>query len=153
MKKVFAINLFILLLAAGGAVAQTKKAPVKKASTGAAGGASAAKPSVAKGKVVYTTYCLSCHQADGGGVPNMNPPLIKTSYVLGDKTRLINILLKGLNDEIEINGATYSNPMPAHDFLKDDDIANVLSFVRSSFGNKASPVTAAEVKKLRDAAK
>ena len=145
MKRIFAINLLLLFWFAG-AFAQAKKAPP----AGTAG--SSAKPSVAKGKLVYTTYCLSCHQADGGGVPNLNPPLIKTQYVLGDKTRLINVLLQGLNGEVEINGSTYSNPMPAHDFLKDEDIANVLSFVRNNFGNKASAVTTAEVKKQRVAA-
>jgi mono/diheme cytochrome c family protein len=125
--------------------AQAKK-PAGKPSAAAAG-----KPSVAKGKVVYSSYCLACHQADAGGVPNMNPPLIKTSWVLGDKTRLIKVLLNGLNEDVEINGNTYSNPMPAHNFLSDEDISNVLSFVRSSFTNKASPVTAAEVKKVREA--
>lgn len=145
MKQISTVCLFVFLVT--GVLAQTKKAPA--AATGAK---ASAKPSLAKGKVVYTTYCLTCHQADGGGVPNMNPPLIKTQYVLGDKGRLINILLNGLNEEVEINGDTYSNPMPAHDFLKDEDIANVLSFVRNSFGNKASAVTAGEVKKLRASA-
>lgn len=149
MKRLSAISL-LLLCGLAGARAQTRKAPAK-GSAAAAG--TSAKPSAAKGKVVYTTYCLSCHQADGGGVPNMNPPLIKTSFVLGDKKRLVNILLKGLNEEVEINGSTYSNPMPSFDFLKDEDIANVLSFVRTSFGNKASPVMPAEVKKQREAAK
>lgn len=149
MKRLFALSLLSLCWLAG-ARAQAKKAPVKKTSTASK---TAANPSIAKGKVVYTTYCLSCHQVDGGGVPNMNPPLIKTSYVLGDKAKLINVLLKGLNEETEINGNTYSNPMPSHDFLSDDDIAHVLSFVRNSFGNKASLVTAAEVKKQRAAAK
>ena len=146
MKRIFSVNFFLLFLLTG-ALAQAKKAPAATARAKAS-----AKPSTAKGKVVYTTYCLSCHQADGGGVPNMNPPLIKTQYVLGDKGRLINILLKGLNEEVEINGTTYSNNMPAHDFLNDEDIANVLSFVRNSFGNKASLVTTAEVKKQRAAA-
>lgn len=144
MKRLFAVS--ILVFGLTGARAQAKKAPPAAAKP-------SAKPSVAKGKTVYTTYCLSCHQVDGGGVPNMNPPLVKTAYVLGDKKKLVNILLKGLNEEVEINGATYSNPMPAFDFLKDEDIANVLSFVRNSFGNKASPVTPAEVKKQREAAK
>ena len=139
MKRLLIIAIGMLFTA--GLLAQSKKAP-------AAGGA---KPSAEKGKVVYSTYCLACHQADGAGVPNLNPPLIKTSWVMGDKTRLIKVLLNGLNEEVEINGSTYSNPMPAHDFLSDEDIANVLTYVRSSFTNKASAVTQAEVKKLRNA--
>jgi mono/diheme cytochrome c family protein len=114
------------------------------------GGFSLAK-SVARGKLVYTQNCLSCHQDNGGGVPTMNPPLIKTTYVLGDKTKLIGIVLKGFNDDVDINGSTYSNSMPPHDYLKDQEIADVLTYVRNSFSNKASAVTLAEVKKTRTA--
>jgi mono/diheme cytochrome c family protein len=79
----------------------------------------------------------------------MNPPLINTTYVLGNKERLIKILLKGLNENIEIDGETFSNPMPALPILKDQQIADVLTYVRNSFGNKASAVTASEVKAVR----
>jgi len=102
-----------------------------------------------RGKKVYDLYCLACHQADGGGVPRMNPPLSKTTYVLGDKKALIKIILNGLDEPIEINGDTYTNVMAPHDFLKDQEIADVLQYVRNSFGNKASLITAAEVKTVR----
>ena len=100
------------------------------------------------GRIVYETYCLACHQEDGSGVPNMNPPLIKTDWVLGDSTRLINVILKGLKDA-EINGDSYSNEMPAHDFLTDNQIADVLTYVRGSFGNQASAIHPDDVKKQR----
>ena len=106
-----------------------------------------------RGKIGYETYCLSCHQPDGAGVPRMNPPLIKTPYVLGDKKKLIGIVLNGLNAGVEIDGETYSNPMPAQDFLKDQDIADLLTYVRNSFGNKASMVTVTDVKGVRAAKK
>lgn len=102
-----------------------------------------------RGKKVYDTYCLTCHQADGAGVPRMNPPLIKTTYVSGDKKRLINIILKGFNESVEINGDYYDNPMPAQPQLNDQQIADVLTYVRNSFGNKASVITVAEVKAER----
>jgi mono/diheme cytochrome c family protein len=102
-----------------------------------------------RGKKVYDTYCLTCHQADGAGVPRMNPPLIKTTYVLGDKKRLINIILKGFNESVEINGDYYDNPMPAQPQLNDQQIADVLTYVRNSFSNKASLITVAEVKAER----
>lgn len=105
--------------------------------------------SVKRGKLVYDQTCLACHQADGSGVPRMNPPLIKTKWVLGDKTTLINIVLKGLNEEIEVDGEVYHNPMPPHNFLTDQQIADVLTFVRNSFTNKATAVSVAEVKKAR----
>jgi mono/diheme cytochrome c family protein len=87
--------------------------------------------------------------ADGNGVPGLNPPLAKTDWVTGDKKRLINVILKGLNDPIEVNGEEYANPMPAQEFLSDQEIADVLTYIRASFGNKASAVTAAEVKAQR----
>jgi len=104
---------------------------------------------IADGKGIYTKYCLTCHQADGGGVQNMNPPLIQTSYVLGDKNRLAKIVLNGFNEEVEINGDVYTNAMPAFNHLTDKQIADVLTYVRNSFTNKASVVTVAEVKKAR----
>jgi mono/diheme cytochrome c family protein len=104
---------------------------------------------MARGKKVYESYCLACHMADGGGVPRMNPPLAKTVYVLGDKKRLIGIVLNGMDEPLEIDGETYSNVMAPHNFLKDQEIADVLTYVRNSFGNKASAITAEEVKTVR----
>lgn len=104
---------------------------------------------ILNGKKVYDMYCVACHQADGNGVPRLNPPLAGTVYVTGSKTRLIEIVLKGLTDPLEINGEEYNNPMAAHSFLTDQQIADVLSYIRNSFGNKAGIVTAAEVKKQR----
>jgi len=106
-----------------------------------------------RGKTGYETYCLACHQPDGAGIPRMNPPLIKTTYVLGDKKKLIGIVLNGLSAGVEIDGETYSNPMPAQDFLKDQEIADLLTYVRNSFGNKASMVTVNDVKGVRAAKK
>lgn len=105
--------------------------------------------SKAAGEKVFKKYCVSCHQADGGGVPRLTPPLINTSYVLGDKETLIKIILNGLKN-VDIDGETYTNPMPPlGTVLKDQQIADVLTFVRNSFGNKGSAVTVTEVKAVR----
>lgn len=121
--------------------AQTKKTTTAKPAS--------ASLSIEKGKLVYKKYCTVCHQADGGGVMGLNPPLIKNEYVLGDPKRLINILLNGLNQEIEIEGETYANPMPGLSHLSDQEIADVLTYVRNSFGNKASAVNSTQVKVIR----
>jgi len=105
--------------------------------------------SIKRGKEVYTQYCLACHQADGSGVPRLNPPLIKTKWVLGDKPTLIGVILKGMEEEIEVDGEIYQNTMPEHNFLTDLQIADVLTYVRNSFTNKASAITPAEVKTER----
>lgn len=107
--------------------------------------------SMARGKIVYNSVCLACHMASGAGVPRLNPPLINTTYVLGDKTALIKIVLNGFNEDVEINGQKYSNNMTPHSDLKDQQIADVLTYVRKSFGNKASAITIADVKKARAA--
>jgi mono/diheme cytochrome c family protein len=109
----------------------------------------AARLTAVDGKGIYEKYCLTCHQADGGGVPNMNPPLIKTSYVLGDKARLIKVVLNGFSESVDIDGESYSNVMPSHDFLKDQEIAAVLTYVRKNFTNKVGPITTAQVKAVR----
>ena len=106
--------------------------------------------SILRGKKVYDKVCLSCHMIDGGGVPHLNPPLIKTNYVVGDKKKIIGIVLNGMTDRIPIDDEYYSNNMASHKDLTDQQIADVLTYVRNSFGNKASAVTVAEVKAVKN---
>jgi mono/diheme cytochrome c family protein len=102
------------------------------------------------GKAIYEQTCLPCHQADAGGVPGMNPPLQKSPYVQGPPARLIGIVLQGLNAGVEIDGESYSNPMPPFStVLKDQEIADVLSYLRSHFGNKAGPISISQVSNIR----
>ncbi len=102
------------------------------------------------GKAVYMTYCMTCHMKEGEGVPNLNPPLTDKEWVEGDKTRLINIVLKGLQGEIEVAGETWNGVMASHSFLNDQQIADVLSYIRQSFGNNAEAITAEEVAAVRN---
>ena len=106
-------------------------------------------PELAAGKLVYDAYCKACHMDNGKGVPGMNPPLVETDWVLGDKTRLIKVVLNGLSDPIEINGEIYQNAMASFSFLSDQQIADVLTYIRQSFGNDAEAVSIAEVKEVR----
>jgi mono/diheme cytochrome c family protein len=137
------LTLVLLCFAATGTLAQSKK-PANPVVANPASQSAAVPP----GAALYKQYCLTCHQVDGGGVPNLNPPLSGTDWVLGDKNRLIGVLLNGLQDA-EIEGETYDNVMPAHDFLTDQQIADVLTYIRTNFGNKAAAVTAEEVKTQR----
>ena len=108
----------------------------------------AIKSSYNAGAIVYAQNCATCHQDDGAGVQDLNAPLIKTDYISGNKTRLINVLVKGLSG-VKVNGETYSNVMPSQNFLSDKQMADVLTYVRNSFGNKASAVMQAEVAAVR----
>jgi mono/diheme cytochrome c family protein len=102
-----------------------------------------------RGAVLYKKYCLTCHQANGTGVPRMNPPLIKTSYVTGDKIKLIKWVLQGSSEKVPIDGEYYNNNMPAQNYLSDQQVADVLTYIRGSFGNKSSAVLSPEVKQVR----
>jgi mono/diheme cytochrome c family protein len=106
------------------------------------------KQSLSEGAKIYSNNCLTCHMADGGGVPGMNPPLIKTSFIQGNKEKLIGIVLKGMSRQ-EIDSETYSNVMPSFSFLKDKEIADVLTYVRKNFGNNTGAVSETEVRKIR----
>ena len=106
--------------------------------------------SIERGKEIYTQYCLSCHQVDGSGVPQLNPPLKNSAYVVGEGSKLIRIVTHGFNDGVEINGDAYTNPMPPVGAnFKDEEVADVLTYVRNSFGTHASAISADQVKALR----
>ncbi|OLY93538.1 Glucose/arabinose dehydrogenase, beta-propeller fold [Cnuella takakiae] len=98
---------------------------------------------------VYTTYCAACHQYNGKGDGTRFPPLANSDWVNGDKQKLIHVLLKGLNQPIQVNGVAYNDVMPAHNFLKDDEISAVLSYVRRAFNNNMDSITPAEVSQAR----
>ena len=100
-------------------------------------------------KAVYTQYCLTCHKADGSGVSNMYPPLTPGSWVGKDPKDLIAIMMKGLSGKIEVNGEVYKNFMPSQAQLTDEQLADVLSYIRSCFGNNFEAVTPEMVKKVR----
>lgn len=141
-------SMFFLAFAASvAAVAQTKKPATSSSS------ANSKAAVMERGEKVYKTTCITCHQMDANGVPYLNPPLVKTKFILGDKKKLIQIVIKGKTDPVEIEGTTYTNPMPAQVQLNDQQIADVLSYVRNNFGNKASMVTVSEVKSVRAAIK
>ncbi len=99
------------------------------------------------GKVVYTAQCSSCHRTDGMGDSTLNPALNGKS-ITGDKNSLIEIIIKGQR-HTEINGKVYQNAMPANSEIKDKEVADVLTYIRNSFGNKASAVKGSEVKSAR----
>jgi mono/diheme cytochrome c family protein len=101
---------------------------------------------IENGKKIYETRCLVCHQADGGGVPNMNAPLDGASNVVGnDITRLVRIIKNGFNERVELDGLYYSNSMTPNPDLTPAQISDVLSYIRTSWSNKATKVTIAQV--------
>lgn len=106
--------------------------------------------SIKRGKEVYGLYCQNCHMEDGKGTPDVNPPVAKADYLKKPSKTLINVILKGQSGEVVVNGKKYNAIMPAQEYLTDEQIADVLNYVRNSWGNKIpGAITPATVKSLR----
>jgi mono/diheme cytochrome c family protein len=99
------------------------------------------------GKKVYAGNCQNCHQASGDGQPGSYPPLVSSEWVLGSKERLAAILLKGVQGPLTVKGATFgSMVMPAQEtLLTPEKIADLMTYIRGTWGNTAGPVTVDEV--------
>lgn len=106
------------------------------------------KASVARGKEVYISYCISCHMEQGEGIESVYPPLAKSDYLMADKKRSIQQLLNGVSGPMKVKGVTYDSEMSAFD-LSDQEASDVLNYVRNSFGNKGDAVRPEEVKAAR----
>jgi mono/diheme cytochrome c family protein len=114
-------------------------------------GLSDARGATVDGQQIYMTRCMACHHMEGEGMRGIFPPLAGTEWVTGDKERLIRIVLHGVSGEIEVAGEVYNGLMPGwRAMLTDDEIAAVLTYIRSEWSNDASAVTADEVAAVRE---
>ena len=104
--------------------------------------------SVKHGKDAYTAYCQNCHQESGAGLEGVYPPLAKSDFVLKDKDgkKAIGTILKGQTGEVIVNGKKYNVDMPNQAYLTDGQIADILNYVRNTWGNKGKVLTPALVK-------
>ena len=106
---------------------------------------------IEKGKGVYMQTCFVCHQPEGEGLPGQIPPLAKSDFLAGlAKEDYIRGVLLGRSGQIVVNGKSYNGVMTPLNYLTDEQIADVLSYVRNSWGNSGDAVTVAEVGKLRN---
>lgn len=103
------------------------------------------------GKKVYNGNCANCHQPSGEGQPGVYPPMVGSELVLGSKERLAAILLHGLSGPITVKGASYPGTaqMPGWSDKSDTQLANLMTYIRASWGNKANDVKPDEVTKAR----
>ena len=104
-----------------------------------------------RGAAVYARTCIACHQPTGLGLPPVFPPLANAPIVAGNPELPVKFILQGLMGPITVNGMTYNSMMPPVAGVSDADIADALTYVRQSFGNKANAVTADQVKAIRAA--
>ncbi len=112
-----------------------------------------------RGAILYAKegYCITCHQPNGKGLDVSGfPPLHASKWVTGNEDRLIKLTLNGLLGPIEVNGKKYPGQVPMTPFgamMNDQEIADVLTYVRNTFGNKAGVISVAKVKAVREAIK
>lgn len=111
-----------------------------------------------RGAELFQTICQTCHGADGNGINALGPPLNRSEWVTGDKNKFISIVLFGLKGPVTVNEKQYGPPdtngeMPGlggNKELTDADLAEVMSFIRKSWSNNASVISASEVKAVRN---
>ncbi|HYG34419.1 MAG TPA: cytochrome c [Clostridia bacterium] len=105
---------------------------------------------LARGRAVYENVCALCHNTDGSGKPGQAPPLAGSEWVVGNPNHMIRIPLSGLSGPIQVKGQEWNLAMPAMGAaLSDEDLAAALTYMRKSWGNNASEITAEQVNKIR----
>lgn len=150
--KTSAFALLVGLLFAAGCGGGAEGADQAAADNTASVAAAPADAATDDGEQVYGTVCVTCHQADGEGLQGAFPPLAASAVAIGDPEVSIKIVLSGLTGEMTRGGTTYNGMMtPWGSTLSDGDVAAVLTYVRSNFGNSADAVTEAQVAEVRAA--
>ncbi len=99
------------------------------------------------GQKLYVTHCQNCHGAKGEGLGMLYPPLTDTTYLQDNRSKLAHIVRHGMTGPVEINGKTYESEMPGNKELTDVDIAYILTYITTTFGNSTQTYTHEEVKK------
>jgi mono/diheme cytochrome c family protein len=137
------LHLLVCGSIAAAALAGCAKSSNSSSAASSAPSAAAAGPS---GASVYASDCASCHQFNGEGSPGAFPPLAGNPVVTGDPVKVIHAVKYGLSGPLQVNGKQYSGTMPAWGSqISDADIAAAITYIRSSWGNHAGPVTAGQV--------
>jgi mono/diheme cytochrome c family protein len=106
------------------------------------------KASIARGKQIYGTQCVTCHRENGRGVKEVYPPLAESNYLLASKAAPVSVVLNGAKGEITVNGVKYDNEMLSLD-ITDQQVCDVLNYVRNSWGNRGEAITPDDVATLR----
>lgn len=106
------------------------------------------KASITRGRESYVTYCLSCHMDQGEGIEGIYPPLAKADYLMADKERAVRQIIFGAKGEMIVNGKTYNGEMTGFD-LTDQEVSDLVNYIRNSFGNKGGAVTPEQVNAIR----
>jgi nitrite reductase (NO-forming) len=124
-------------------------APVSAAQQATLRGTLTKQQQIDAGSVLFKGTCSTCHQENGAGMANVFPPLAKSDFLMSNPQRAIEIVLNGLSGPVKVNGEQYDSVMPPMSQLNDDEVANILTHVMNSWGNKAPAITSSQVKEAR----
>lgn len=102
-----------------------------------------------KGKLIYAGLCAACHQPSGLGMEGLAPPLVDSEWVTGPSDRPVRIILHGMSGPVQVSGRTWSLEMPPLPQFTDEDIAGVVTYIRREWEHTASPISPADVAKIR----
>jgi mono/diheme cytochrome c family protein len=102
-----------------------------------------------RGQAVYSKTCIACHQPTGLGIAPVFPPLAESEWVAMSPSIPVRNILHGMTGPVTVKGVTYNSMMPPVAGLSDGDIADVVTYVRNSFGNTGSAVTEEDVKAIK----
>jgi nitrite reductase (NO-forming) len=127
----------------------TSLAPIAVAVEASSRGSLTKQQQIEAGGVLFKGTCSTCHQESGQGLANVFPPLAGSDYLLGNPERAIELVLNGLSGPVTVNGSQYDSVMPPMSQLTDDEVANILTFVLNSWGNKGPAIDAAKVRDIR----
>jgi mono/diheme cytochrome c family protein len=151
--SIWLIAIYSIAILFGGSLdPKVGEQPVKKSGAVGSGAQQATELSPAeRGKKIFSANCATCHQANGQGVPGQYPPLVGSEYVINGTRRPAMIVLKGLEGPLTVKGSHFGTAVmqPWDKTLTDAKIADVLTYIRSDWGNNASPVTAEQIAALR----
>ncbi|MDW3210003.1 MAG: cytochrome c [Reichenbachiella sp.] len=106
------------------------------------------KESMARGKQIYKNECIACHMENGEGLTGAFPPLANSDYFKEDISKAVDVILNGLEGEVVVNGVTYfgvMDPVP----LSDQEVADVLNYIRNSWGGKEKELTLVDIQKMK----
>jgi nitrite reductase (NO-forming) len=127
----------------------TSLEPVATAAKASVSGTLTREQQVQAGSVLFKGTCSTCHQPNGEGLANVFPPLAKSDFLAKTPQRAVEIVLNGLTGPVTVNGAQYNSVMPPMSQLNDDEVANILTYVLSSWGNNGPQITAKQVADVR----
>ena len=149
MRKLIFLSLLVSLVFTVSGISAKTQDDVVHAAEVASANAPTKTERISNGEKLFTTNCAACHQANGKGLSGAFPPLAESDYFAKDPMKAVAAVLNGLSGPVTVNGTQYNAVMPNLAYMSDSDVADVVTYVVNSFGNKGGEINAAQVSAAR----